>query len=175
MVSSSKRNVILLWLFILPYDSSNNNNYNFYNWTIIPRIRFLTSTPNMKGLVSSSIFLKFSSLIYSKSFGEDVCDFPFVEECLKWIVLAFTRYQIRWYFVLVCLVWSWNFGFLANLITKLLPTYRGVEFTCFSYKYSSTFSVHTISFATFATTTYSTFVVEYVGTNYLYESPRDSW
>jgi hypothetical protein len=32
----------------------------------------------------------------------------------------------------MCLVRSWNMGFLANLSAKVLSTRREVEFTCFS-------------------------------------------
>lgn len=72
--------------------------------------------------------------------------FSFVKQCLKWIVLASTWYWIRWYFVLTFFVWSWNLGILANLITKVFSTRRGVEFTYFSYKYSSIVPSHTIFF-----------------------------
>jgi hypothetical protein len=51
-------------------------------------------------------------------------------------------------------------GFLANLIAKVLATRRGVEFTYLSYKYSSIFPSHTISFVSSSTATYSSFVVE---------------
>jgi hypothetical protein len=71
--------------------------------------------------------------------------------------------------VLMCLVRSWNLGFLANLIEEVLSTRRGVEFTCFSYKSSSIFMSHTISFVASTTATYSTLVVEFAGTDCLHD------
>ena len=84
-----------------------------------------------------------------------------VEQCLKWVVLASTWYRIRWYFVLMCLVRSWNMGFLANLIVEVLSTRIGFEFTCFSFKFSSIFLSHTISFVASVAATYSTSIMEF--------------
>jgi hypothetical protein len=67
----------------------------------------------------------------------------------------------------MCLVQSWNLGFLANLIAEVLSTRRGVEFTCFSCKSSSIFLSHTISFVASTIATYFSSVVESVGTDYL--------
>lgn len=92
-----------------------------------------------------------------------------VEQCIKWTVLSSTLYRIKWYLVLMCLVRSWNLWFLANLIAEVLLTSRGFEFTCFSCKSSSIFLSHTISFVAFFGTTYSTYVVESIGTDCLHD------
>ena len=69
--------------------------------------------------------------------------------------------------MLMCLVRSWNLGVLANLIEKVLSINKGVEFSYFSYKYSSIFLGHTISFVASAISTYFSYVVESVGTECL--------
>ena len=60
-----------------------------------------------------------------------------------------------------------NLGFLSNLIVEVLSTNNGVEFSCFSCKYSSILLSHTIYFVASAAATYSAFVVESVGTDCL--------
>jgi hypothetical protein len=60
-----------------------------------------------------------------------------------------------------------EFGILANLFAKVFSTRRLVEFTYSSCKSSSIFLSHKISFVAFATTTYSSFVVEFVKADYL--------
>src|SRR5882762_4773336 len=67
----------------------------------------------------------------------------------------------------MCLVQSWNLGFLVSLIAKVLSINNGVEFSCFSCKSSSIFLSHTISFVALAAATYSASVVEFAGTDYL--------
>jgi hypothetical protein len=71
--------------------------------------------------------------------------------------------------VLMFLAQSWNLGILANFIAEVFSTRRGVELTCLSYKYSSIFLSHTISFIAFVATTYSSFVVESIGTECLHD------
>jgi len=66
---------------------------------------------------------------------------------------------------MICLVRSWNFGFLANLIAEVLSMKRGVDFTYFSYKSSRISVSHTISLVASATTTYSISIVESFGTD----------
>src|SRR5712692_8293743 len=65
------------------------------------------------------------------------------------------------------LVRSWNLGFLASLIAKVLSTNNGVEFSCFSCKSSSIFLSHTISFIASAAATYFASIVESAGTDCL--------
>src|SRR5713226_8923213 len=65
----------------------------------------------------------------------------------------------------MCLVRSWNLGFLASLITEVLSINNKVEFSCFSCKSSSIFLSHTISFVASAADTYSSSVVESTGTD----------
>ena len=69
----------------------------------------------------------------------------------------------------MCLVRSWNIGFLASLIVEVLSTNNGVEFSCFSCKSSSIFLSHTISFVASAAATYSASVVESARTDYLHD------
>ena len=76
----------------------------------------------------------------------------------------------------MCFVRSWNFGFLANFIAKVLSIMSGVDCTCFTYKSSSIFLSHTISFIASVAAMYSTSVVEYAGTDCLrdlQETARD--
>ena len=91
----------------------------------------------------------------------------FVEQCQRWTILAYTWCRIKWYFVLMCLVRSCNLGFLASLIAEVLSINNRVEFSCFSWKYSTIFLSHTISFIASTAATYSASVVESARTNYL--------
>src|SRR6266849_1110049 len=67
----------------------------------------------------------------------------------------------------MCLVRSWNLGFLASLIAEVLSTNNGVEFSCFSCTSSSIFLSHTIPFVASAAATYSASVVESARTDCL--------
>ena len=67
----------------------------------------------------------------------------------------------------MCFVRSWNFGFLANFIIEVLSIMSGVDCTCFTCKSSRIFLSHTISFVASAAATYSAFVVESAGIDYL--------
>ena len=67
----------------------------------------------------------------------------------------------------MCLVRSWNFGFLANFIAEVLSIMSGVDCTCFTCKSSRIFLSHTISFVASAAATYSAFIVESAGTDCL--------
>ena len=69
----------------------------------------------------------------------------------------------------MCLVRSWNLGFLASLIAEVLSINNGVDFSCFSCKSSSIFSSHTISFVASAAATYFDSVVESSGTDCLHD------
>ena len=90
-----------------------------------------------------------------------------MEQCRIWNVLASTWHQIKWYFLLMCFVRSWNLGFLANLIAKVLSINKGVEMSCFSYKYSSIFLRHTFSFVSSISSTYFAYIFESTGTRCL--------
>ena len=74
----------------------------------------------------------------------------------------------------MCFIQSWNFGFLANFIEKVLSIMSGVDCTCFTYKYSRIFLSHTISFVASAAAMYSASVVESAGTNYLHDLQETS-
>lgn len=124
--------------------------------------------------MSPSIILNFSNFSLPSAFVKMSTVCSTVEQCLEWIVLASTWYQIKWYFVSMCLVRSWNLGFLDNLIAKVFPTRIGVEFTCFSYNSSSIFLSHAISFVAYDVTTYSTFMVESIGTDCLHDLQETS-
>ena len=67
----------------------------------------------------------------------------------------------------MCLVRSWNFGFLANFIADVLSIMSGVDCICFTCKSSRIFLSHTISFVASAAATYSASVVESAGTDCL--------
>jgi len=114
-------------------------------------------------LVSPSIILNLSKFSLPSTLVKMSTIYSFVEQWHRGILLASTWCQIRWYFVLMCFVRSWNFRFLAYFIVEALPIMRGVECTCFSYNSSIIFLSHTISFVASAATTYSTSVVESAG------------
>jgi hypothetical protein len=105
----------------------------------------------------------------SKRFGEDVCNFLICGTMSQ--VNSLGLYMISNQMVLCVDVLGsiMESGFLANLIAEVLSTRRGVEFTCFSCKYSSIFLSHTISFVASAAATYSASVVESVGTDCLHD------
>ena len=137
--------------------------------TIIPRIRFLTFPLLIwRGVCESKHGSKPFKLFLSKCFGEDVCNL-LICGAMSQMNCFGLWYWIGWYFVLMCLVWSWNLGFLANLIAEVWSINNGVEFPCFSCKYSSIFLSHTISFVTSTAATYFASIVESVGINYWHD------
>ena len=117
--------------------------------------------------VSPSIFLKFSNFSLPSALVKMSAICSLVEQCINKMVLASTWCRIKWYFVLMCFVRSWNLELLANLITEVLSIKSGVAFTYFSYKSSSIFMSHIISFVASATMTYHASVMEFVGKNRL--------
>lgn len=121
-----------------------------------------------RGVGESKHHYEISNFSFPSALVKMSTTFSFMEQFLKWIILDYTWYQIKWYFVLIYLVWSWNLGFLANLIAKVLLTKRGVEFSCFSYKSSGIFLKHKIYFFSSNASTYSTSIMEYVGIHYLH-------
>lgn len=117
--------------------------------------------------VSPIIILNLSNYSLASSLVKMSTIFSFVEQCHKWKVFASKWYQIKWFFVLICLVQSWNLGLFSNLIAKVLSIRKGVELTCFSYKSSRIFLSHAISLVSSTTATYFSFVMESTGTECL--------
>ena len=94
--------------------------------------------------------------------------------CIKYfvsnLVILFYKlllYEFNTVNILMCLVQSWNLGFFANLIAKVFLINKGVDFSCFSCKYSNIFLSYTISFIASTSSTYSVSTVNYTGTNCL--------
>ena len=155
---------MLVQFHLLPILFSFLHNYSFsfiYLQNIIPTDYIPTIPPLIQRGVSKSehVFESFK-LFSSKRFGEDVCNLIICEQCRRWTILASTWCWIKWYFVLMCLVRSWNMGFLASLIVEVLSINNGVEFSCFYCRSSSIFLSHTISFIALAAATYSASIVE---------------
>ena len=124
--------------------------------------------------VSPSMFLIVSNFSHPSALVKIFPIWSFLEQCRRWVVLASTWCWIKWYFMVMCLVRSWNLGFLANLIAQVLSISRGVEFSCFSCRSSSIFFIHIIFIVVVAIATYYVSIVEYVGIGCLYRDALNS-
>ena len=122
-----------LFSFLHNYSFSSIYLQNIISTDYIPTIPPLIQRGVSKSEHVSESFNFFSS----KRFGEDVCNLIICGTMSKMEFLGF--YMMSNQMILCVDVFGsiWNLGFLASLIAEVLSTSNGVEFSCFSCKYSS--------------------------------------
>ena len=135
---------------------------------IIPTDYIPTIPPLIRRGVSKSEHVSESFKIFSsKCFGEDVWKLIIFGTMSKMDYLGL--YMMLNQIILCVDVFGsiMEYRILSQLDYRSMSINNGVEFSCFSWKYSSIFLRHTISFVASATATYSASVVESAGTDCL--------